>query len=105
MSLYFVDEVQVTPITRDENFRTETKGTSYKSPAYVEEEDRISYTSDGTPIRPVRRIFVPYKTEISVGDLIQITKIKGEIISDVDRKVISIFRAGNFRGSHLEIVA
>lgn len=102
MSVYFVDEVQITNITRDANFRTKTLGTPYLSKAYVEEDDKIVY-SNGMPVQPARRVFTPYGIAVNIGDLIKTTKIKGEAISDIDREVVSVLRAGNFSGTHLEI--
>jgi len=105
MSLYFTDEVQITNITRDQNFRTETPGTPYLSEAYVEDDDSIAFSSDGTPVKPIRRVFVPHGNIVRIGDLIKTTKLRGEVVTDTDRKVTAVFNAGSFSGSHLEIQA
>ena len=103
MSLYFTDEVQITNITRDQNFRTETSGTPYLSEAYVEDDDTI-VCSEGMPVKPIRRIFVPHGKIVHIDDLIKVMKIRGEVVTDTDQKIASVFQAGSFSGSHLEIV-
>ena len=105
MSIYFTDQVQVTPITRDAKFRTETEGTPFTSDAYVEEDDKVVYGSDGAPIKPARRIFLPYGTSIAEGDFVKITKKNGFSITDKDRKVKGISYIGSFGSSHLEVLS
>ena len=105
MSIYFTDQVQITPITRDANFRNETPGTPFLSDAYVEEDDEIVYGTDGQPIKPARKIVLPYATSITEGDRIKITKKNGASITDKDRNVKSISQIGAFGGSHLEVLS
>jgi hypothetical protein len=78
VSLYYRDEIQITPVSRDANFRNETKGTAFTSRAYVEFDDRITYDSSGMPVRPARRIFTPFNTSIQEGDYVKVTKQNGK---------------------------
>jgi len=103
MGVYLTDEVQVTNITRDQNFRTETPGTPYLAEAYVEDDDSIAFSADGTPVKPIRRVFVSDDNIVNIGDLIKTTKLRGKAVTDTDRKVTSVFQAGGFEESHLEI--
>ena len=105
MSIYFTDQVQITPITRDANFRNETPGTPFLSDAYIEEDDKITYGSDGQPIKPARKIVLPYVVSVQEGDRIKITKKNGTSITDKDRNVKSVSQIGAFSGSHLEILS
>jgi len=41
---------------------------------------------------------------VNIGDLIKTTKLRGKAVTDTDRKVTSVFQAGGFEESHLEIV-
>lgn len=104
MKMYFPDEVAITRITRDTTFRTETEGTTIVSDAYIEEDDRITYGPDGQPLRPARRVFLPYNTAIGEGDLLRVIKLHGLTITEDARKVIGVSRVGAFVGSHLEVI-
>lgn len=105
MSIYLTDQVQITPITRDANFRNETPGTPFLSDAYVEEDDKITYGANGQPIKPARKIVLSYEISIAEGDRIKITKKNGNAIIDKDRQVKSISQIGAFGDSHLEILS
>jgi len=105
MSIYLTDQVQITPITRDANFRNETVGTPFSSDAYVEEDDKITYGSDGQPIKPARKIVLPYETSIQEGDRIKLIKKNGKVVTDKDRQVKSVSLIGAFDGSHLEVLS
>lgn len=104
MNLYFTDLVQITPVTRDASFRTETKGTSFSKNAYVEFDDRISYDGSGLPIRPAKVIFLPYATTIKEGDYIKVLKYHGNSVTANEQRVRSVAPVGSFHGSHLEIL-
>jgi len=104
MSLYYPDQVEITPITRNTNFRTETEDYAFKSKAYVEDDDRIVYGSDGQPVRPSKRIFLPFNTKIAEGDSIRVTKRAGKEVTDVEQRVRMVSLVGTFGGSHLEVL-
>ncbi|MHA1302140.1 MAG: hypothetical protein ACTSPI_00360 [Candidatus Heimdallarchaeaceae archaeon] len=105
MNIYLTDQVQITPITRDANFRTETAGTPFLSDAYIEEDDKIIYGSDGQPIKPARKIVLPYTTNVQEGDRIKVTRKNGIAVIDKDRNIKSISQIGAFGGSHLEVLS
>ncbi len=104
MSIYFVDEVQITPIIRNATFRTETEGATTTVEAYVEDDDRITYGRDGTPIRPAKRVFLPFGISIAEGDMIRITKRFGTIVTETSKQVSGVSPVGAFEGSHIEVV-
>lgn len=104
MSLYLPDEIEITPVTRNATFRTETEGTPFTVNAYVEDDDKIQYGSDGAPIKPAKRIFLPYGTVITEGDSIRVTKRSGSTVTDVKQRVRSVSPVGSFGRSHLEII-
>lgn len=107
MSVYYIDQVKLTSITIDANFRVETKGTPFYSEAYIEEDDKIVFDNTGQPIKPVKRIFIPYKginKNIKEGDLIQVTKRFKINVTEREVKIKSASLVGGFSGDHLEII-
>ena len=104
MNIYFTDIVQITPITRDANFRNKTEETPFYSEAYVEEDDKIVYGSDGLPIKPARKIFLPYSVSIKEGDFIKTTSKNNHLITDSNRVVKSVSPIGSFKGDHLKVL-
>ncbi len=104
MSIYFVDEVQITPITRNSTFRTETEGATITVEAYIEDDDRITYGRDGTPIRPAKRVFLPFGTSIAEGDMVRTTKRFGTTVTETSKQVSRVSPIGAFEGSHVEVV-
>lgn len=104
MSIYFTDQVQITPVTRDENFRIETEGIPFLSEAYIEDESEIKFGSDGQPFDPVMFIGLPKNTLIVKGDFIEITKLHGKTITNSKKqKVKKAVHIGSFSESHIEI--
>jgi hypothetical protein len=85
MSIYFTDQVEITPVSRDTNFRTETEGTPFLSKAYVEDESEIKYGSDGQPLDPVMFIGLPVNTSIST-------------VIDTSRNLIGLWRCDEGKG-------
>jgi hypothetical protein len=104
MSVYFTDEIEITNITVDATFRSETEGTPFLQEAYVEDEDKVRYDNTGQPLRSAKTIFVPYDTVISEGSLVRITKILGQTVSEKQNKVSAVNRKGMFKGDHLELI-
>lgn len=104
MSWYYQDEVIIIPVTRSAKYGKTTEGTSFKSKAYVEQDDRIQYGTDGQPVEPRQRVFLPFSTVVSKGDFLQINKILGRTVTEDKRTVRSITPVGSLKGSHLEIV-
>lgn len=104
MKLYFPDEIQITPASRDSNFRNEVRGHSFIVNAYVEDDDKIVYGSDGTPITPAKRVFLHYNTNIKNGDYIKVIKRSGVEVESTDQLVRSVSRVGTFSRSHLEVL-
>jgi hypothetical protein len=104
MSLYFTDQVEITPISRDTNFRTEIEGTPFLSKAYIEDESEIKYGSDGQPLDPVMFIGLPVNTSIVKGDFIEITKLHGKAIEqqstviDTSKNLIGLWRCDEGNG-------
>jgi len=104
MSIYFTDQVQITPISRDINFRTETEGTPFLSKAYVEDESKIQFGSDGQPFNPIKFIGLPRNTLIVKGDFVEITKLHGKVIAqsqttiDTSRNLIGLWRCDERKG-------
>lgn len=105
MSVYFTDEVIITPVSRDANFRNEVLGTPFSSEAYTEKDDKIMYDDTGMPIRPARKIFLPLGTNISEGFYIRVSKKSGVDYTDSDRVVRSVELVGSFRLSHIEVIS
>ena len=108
MSLYFPDSVEITPIVRNINFRSETDGTPFPSEAYVEEESLAEGSNIGSVVEPKIRIFLPAKKSIYKGDYIRVTKLQGnDILSTTPigrkRKVVKAFPVGAFKNSHIEV--
>jgi hypothetical protein len=104
MRWYFQDEVMIIKRNLGGKFREEETEHFAKSKAYVEQEDKIQYGTDGQPIEPRQRIFLPFDTDVSKGDMIQITKIIGKNIVEQQRKVEAVYPVGSLKGSHLEVV-
>ena len=104
MKLYFPDEVQITPASRDANFRNEVKGHAFSVDAYVENDDKIVYGSDGIPINPAKRVFLHYNVSIKAGDYIKVLKRSGFTVEGMDQLVRSVSRVGTFSRSHLEVL-
>jgi len=104
MSIYFTDQIQITPISRDINFRTETEGTPFLSKASVEDESKIQFGSDGQPFNPIKFIGLPRNTLIVKGDFVEITKLHGKIIAqsqtviDTSRNLIGLWRCDEGKG-------
>ena len=104
MRLYFPDEVQITPTSRNPNFRNEVRGHPIIVDAYVEDDDKITYGSDGTPIAPAKRIFLHYNVAIKNGDYVKVIKRSGIAVDGVDQQVRSVSMIGTFSRSHLEVL-
>lgn len=104
MRWYFQDEVLIIKRDFGNKFREEVDSSSFTSKAYVEQEDKIQYGTDGQPIEPRQRIFLPFSTNIGKGDFIQITKIMRRTVTEDRRKVESVYPVGSLKGSHLEVV-
>ena len=105
MSLYYTDEIEVTPVTRDNNFRIETEGNKYKIKAYIEDDSKVEYDSTGAPINPKASIFTPIDSNIQNGCYVRITKLHGKsVLSYPKLKVRQVIIVGSFKSSHLEIV-
>lgn len=103
----FPDEVQITNITIDENYRTPTEGVPFNSRAYVEEDSEIRYGNDGQPLDPVIFIGLPKGTTIKRGDYICIIQLHGEIPNAQEarrRPVKRVARVGAYTVSHLEVM-
>jgi len=108
MSLYFPDSVEITPIVRNINFRSETDGTPFTSNAFVEEESAAKGNNVGSVVDPEIKIFLPARTSISKGDFIRVTKLQGNTILSTSpigrkRKVTKTFPVGAFKNSHTEV--
>ncbi len=105
MSLYYTDEIEVTPVTRDDNFRTETEGNKYKIKAYIEDDSKVEYDSTGAPINPKASIFIPIDSNIQNGCYVRTTKLHRKSVSGYPKlKVRKVIIVGSFKSSHLEIV-
>ncbi len=104
MSIYFTDQIEITPINRDVNFRNETEGTPFYSEAYVEDKTEIKYGPDGQPLKPVMFIGLPINTSIVKGDFIEITKLHGKTIEqkskiiDTSENLIGLWRLDEGKG-------
>ncbi len=104
MSIYFTDQIEITPVSRDVNFRTEIEGTPFLSEAYVEDKTEIKYGSDGQPLKPEMFIGLPINTLIVKGDFIEITKLHGKVIEqesetiDTSRNLIGLWRLDEGKG-------
>jgi len=106
MSVYFTDVVRITNVTTDID-GAETKGTPFTSKAYVEDDGKIRYGSDGQPIAPETLIVLPKGVTITEGDIIAIVKLRGITVSGndaVDKKVRAAPPVGSFTPSHIEVV-
>lgn len=107
MSVYYTDRVQITPVAVDQNFRTETEGASFFSEAYIEDDDKIVYDSTGQPIKPAKRIFLPYinkNKNIEKGDLIKVTERFGKAVVEKAVQINLISLIGSFVGDQWEII-
>ena len=108
MSILFIDQVDITPVTSDVGTRSETEGADVSSVAYVEFENKIIYTSQGQPVRAISFFMLPSGTDIKYGDYITITAMRGRTPTteeSVRRKVTGVFPvAGLGKESHLEVI-
>ena len=105
MSLLFPDVVEITPVTLDASYRTETEGTPFQVRAYVEEDSHIKYGSDGQPIQPLIRVFVPRLTDILKTYFLKIVKLHGETpVAEyiIRRRVKRASPVGGSRQTHIE---
>jgi hypothetical protein len=108
MGVYFRDKVEITPITRNAKFRTETEGVKITAKAYYEDETKISRNNFGEQINQQAFLFLPTGTSIFKGDYVRLTELRGTTIlltSDLGRlrKVAKVFPVGSFKTSHLEV--
>jgi len=107
MSLYFPDEVEITPVVYDSTYRTKTEATPLSSEAFIEDESEIRFGPDGQPVEAQIFIGLPKDTLILKGYFIAITKLHGETPNAQEaerREVKRVSRAGAFEMSHIEAV-
>lgn len=105
MSYEYPDQIKITPVIRDQSFRSEIKGTPYYSDAQIEVEDRIQYDTNGQPLDPRVLVLLPAKTIIKKGDIVNIIKLHGASYSvTFDYHVISAFPVGSVAESHIEVI-
>jgi len=104
MNYKYPDLIRVTPIIRNESFRTESEKTSFKIKAQVEKDNKISYDSSGQPMDPHTFIMLPSGSKISKGDKVNILKLHGKDSNDTfDYHAISVHPAGGILESHIEV--
>lgn len=108
MSYMYPDQVEITNVTRNIIYKTETEGTPFLSKAYIEEEAEINRGSLGSVVKPSTYIFLPNGIIINKGDYIRITKLHGVVIlADTQigtrKKVTKVFIVGVFKNSHIEV--
>ncbi len=105
MSLLYPHTVEITNVTNNPNFRSETDGVPFSSEAYIEDESAIDLDNYGQPMNDEVNIFLPNGTVISRGDYIKITAMNGSVgFISVRRKVKKIFSVtGAFSIDHLEV--
>ena len=105
MSLLYRDEIEITPIIRDINYRSEVEDKKIRIKAHVESYDKVTYDSTGAPIVPKNLIITPTKITILVGYYARITKLHGKTVSGyVKQKIRKVSSIGAFGESHLEIL-
>ena len=106
MSLLYPHTVEITNVTTNQNFRSETDGVPFSSEAYIEDESAIDLDNNGQPMNDEVNIFLPNGTVISRGDYIKIIAMNGRVgFIAVRRKVKKIFAAtGACSTDHLEVI-
>ena len=102
---YARDKVKITPITKDVGTGDETRGTAVFLKCMVENESNLISGGSGNPIRSDVYIFMPPKTSIKKGDIIQVTEQFGELVTEPERKVIQVSPYGSYKESHREVYA
>lgn len=107
MSLFFLDEVTITPITIGSTNGEKVEGVDFDSDAYFELENKIRRAQDGTPLKPQQFFMLPGDTVISKGDMIKAKKMYGVTVTGDDairREVVSVFKPRGVGISHMEVV-
>ena len=107
MSYIYPDVVEVTPVTIGAEFKEETEGTPFETEAYVEEDSKIRYGSDGEPIVPAVIIMFPKGTNVHKYYFAKIIKLHGETPTEDEnyrRKIRYASRVGGSREDHIEAI-
>jgi hypothetical protein len=103
MSFYFTDQVEITPISGTDPYNKPVTGTAFTNEARVENTDKIVYGSNGQRLSSDQLIMLPSNVDISPGDRIQVKKMRGSVVTEDVREVISAFKVGDFGISHWEV--
>ena len=59
MSLFFIDTFDITPVVSNPTYKNTTESAGVESLGYIEEQDRVIRSSDGSPMKPERMIMMP----------------------------------------------
>lgn len=105
--MLFTDEVSITSSGVDPVFNFDEDGNPITVKAYIENNTKIRYGSDGSPYMPSFLIFLPGRTSIVLEDKIQIVKLHGQdpVGNEIGEKsVMQIKRVGGFSISHIEVL-
>lgn len=105
-SIFFLDEIEITPVTQDSTFGNTSEEVKRITKGYMEDDDFIARSSDGTPIGPRRMAFFPKGTKINEGDFVTLKKRSGKTVTDTDavrREITKVFKARGIGESHVEV--
>jgi len=104
--MLYTDKIEIKAATIDSKFNKISYGTETTVSAYIENNSKIKYGSDGQPYTPSYLIMVPPTTAVGLQDIIKIINIHGcDPIGDElgEKQIKQIRRIGGSRMSHLEI--
>ncbi len=118
MSLLYPDRIKIIQITMDTGLKVTIEAEAIHTKAYVEVENRILYSRDGSVIRPHTRIFIPdkkilmndgtyKKLNLNKGDMIILIKVSGGIPSTQDqvrKPILTVTKMGHQRSQHIEVL-
>lgn len=102
---YGRDKVRITPITKTPGTGEITKGVPFNKKCMVENESNTLSGGSGRPVQSDVYIFMPPKTPIKKGDIVQVVEQFGETVIEPERTVIKTSPYGGFSKSHIEVYA
>ena len=117
MSLLYPDRIKIIQITMDVELKVAVEAEPIFTKAYVEVENRLLYSRDGTMIRPHTRIFIPNrkvlnkgvrkKMDLCKGDMVILVKVSGETPSTDDqirKPILMVTKVGHQRSQDIELL-
>lgn len=103
----YPDLIIITPITVDPETSLEIVGTPFESFAYWNEDSRIHYGSNGQPLVPKVKVYIPAGTDIDITYKVSLNKKSGKAVKPslaISRKVKMMYPVGDEEESHIEVI-